>query len=776
LYNSVKMVLVLAIVAICQTVYAQKGGLYGEVKDDSSSAMADVYITLKGTSFKTFTDQEGKFALKNVPAGKYQLVATGLCNHELKVPVVVPEGKDTFIVVSVRHRIAEADEVVITATRTEKEVLDVATPIKVISGAQIAQMGSLRLNEVLQEQTGLAIVSDHGTGIQMQGFNPDYTLILLNGEPMIGRTAGTLDLTRIAVGNIKKIEIVKGPSSSLYGSEALAGVINIITETPKDGLKVQVRPRYSTGKRGYNVFDLSGDVGYRYKKFGAYVFANRYQSMGYDLQPQSKEKTVPPFNNHTFQTRLSYDFTPKTSLVLNARYFGESSKAFQSFTENGNTYNIDMLGEQYDWNINPVLTHRYNARLRHIFRYYSTNYHTKSDMINLADGSLYDKSFFNQSFNRPETQLDYFWDENNLTTGGVGVTFESVNATRYTEGKHFNNIYGYLQHDFRILRKVNVIVGARYDNHSVYGDRLSPKISTLYRPVNWIALKASAGQGFKAPDFRQLYLNFANPVAGYNVFGSEEAQHQLQLLQNQGQVSQVLIDPSILGNVKAEYSTAYNVGFTLTPHRTVTWNVNGFYNDIKDLIETGAIALKTNGQAVYSYYNQAQIFTRGIETDLTLKPMRGLSVSVGYQYMEAKNREVLKGLDEGQYFARDPETLETVRLTRADYGGLYNRSKHMANARLFYMNNRKGYGASIRCIYRGKYGFGDSNGNNILDHESEYVKGYFLWNVSASKKILKIFNLQAGIDNVFDYVNPTYIPSVPGRIYYVSLNIELRSK
>ena len=90
-------------------------------------------------------------------------------------------------------------------------------------------MFSMCLGEVLVEQTGLAVVADHGNGIQVQGFNSDYTLILINGQPIIGRTAGTLELDRITVNNIKQIEITKGPSSSLYGSEALAGVINIIT-------------------------------------------------------------------------------------------------------------------------------------------------------------------------------------------------------------------------------------------------------------------------------------------------------------------------------------------------------------------------------------------------------------------------------------------------------------------------------------------------------------------------------------------------------------------
>ena len=112
------------------------------------------------------------------------------------------------------------EEVVVTATRTPRSVNNVPVPVTIIGQDKIERIGALRLNEVLAEQAGLQIITDHGTGLQLQGLSADYILILIDGEPVIGRTGGTLDLTRLAVGSIQRIEIVKGPSSSLYGSEA----------------------------------------------------------------------------------------------------------------------------------------------------------------------------------------------------------------------------------------------------------------------------------------------------------------------------------------------------------------------------------------------------------------------------------------------------------------------------------------------------------------------------------------------------------------------------
>src|SRR5689334_20322028 len=118
-------------------------------------------------------------------------------------------------------------ELVITATRTERKLSNVAVPVQIITRKAITQSGSVRLNDILTEQTGLYITSGgattsagggvFGNGVQIQGLSPDYTLILLDGEPIIGRQGGVIDLSRLSVGNIKKIEIVKGPSSSLYG-------------------------------------------------------------------------------------------------------------------------------------------------------------------------------------------------------------------------------------------------------------------------------------------------------------------------------------------------------------------------------------------------------------------------------------------------------------------------------------------------------------------------------------------------------------------------------
>jgi len=143
----------------------------------------------------------------------------------------------------------------------------------------------------------------------------------LDGEPLVGRTAGTLELSRLAVANIKQIEIVKGPSSSLYGSEALAGVVNIITERP-NGTKGSFSARYGTNQTS----DLAGNLSMKTKKSGFNLFLNRYASGGYDFTPETFGATVSPFQNYTITPKFTYDFSKNISLNISTRYNLEINK------------------------------------------------------------------------------------------------------------------------------------------------------------------------------------------------------------------------------------------------------------------------------------------------------------------------------------------------------------------------------------------------------------------------------------------------------------------
>ena len=677
------------------------------------------------------------------------------------------------------------DDVVVTATRTEKSLTDVAIPVTVVGEKQIKAMGSLRLGDVLTEQTGLTLVNDHGQGVQLQGLNSEYTLILVDGEPLIGRTAGTLDLTRVAVGNIRRIEVVKGPASALWGSDALAGVINIITQKPQPGLRGNLRARYGTNQTA----DLSATLNAGGERAGLTAFANRYSSAGYTLQPESNTATIPPFASYTGQSRFTYQLSERTKLSLSGRYFVENQRTTMPVTaETGSTVNVNYASRQYDYNLNPTITHRFAGdKLFGTLRGTYSQYRTQEDYTYAADGRYYDATYFNQTFLRPEGQLDYSPRSNQTLTLGAGYRRETVEATRYDQRQVMQNGYGYLQYDYTPITKLNLVGGLRYDGPSQYAGQLSPKLAVRYQLKPWLALRGSVGRGYRAPDFRQLYLNFSNPVVGYSVFGTGQVQAKVAQLAEQGQLAvdpgtgQPIIYQAALaqsGSLTAESSVATNVGFLLEPklaNEALSYRltVNAFRNDLSSLIETNVVALKKNGQSVFSYRNVTRAYTQGLELDQSLGLPHGLTVSAGYQYLVAKDKSVADAIEAGTVFRRDPTTQQTVRVRPADYGGLFNRSRHSWNAKLFYENQPHGFTASVRGIYRGRYGFADANGNAILDADNEYVRGYLLLNVAASKTLGPWLSMQAGVDNLTGYTDPAYISTLAGRLLYASLSVEL---
>jgi len=129
----------------------------------------------------------------------------------------------------------------------------------------------------------------------------------------------------------------------------------------------------------------------------------------------------------------------------------------------------------------------------------------------------------------------------------------------------------------------------------------------------------------------------------------------------------------------------------------------------------------------------------------------------------------LARIENGEVYTRDLETNEVYKVQKSDYGGLPNRSKHMANAKLFYDNEKKGWSASLRVLYKSRWGTYDKDGNGIINREDEYAKGSALVNINAAKMI-KAFRLQAGIDNLFNYKDELNLPGQPGIQPYISIN------
>ena len=642
---------------------------------------------------------------------------------------------------------------VVTATRTERALSSLPLPITIITSEAIAKSGVTRLNEILNEQTGIILIPDESgfEGIQMQGLDAAYTMILIDGVPLVGRSSGVLDLSRVSVGNIERIEIVKGASSALYGSEAMGGVINVITKRPKkDIVEGSLSYRYAT----FNTNDANANILWKKKKFSANLFTNFYSTDGYDLDKTTVLKNVESFYNYTIQPKLYYDFSEKLKLTVSNRFYNQ--KMDNVALIDSEIYKGDA--KENEWNSQIKFDHKWSSKLYSEYELYTTNYKNDS-FLNDQNDVLYDRTYYNQWLFRPEVRTTLSINDNKLT-GGIGLNYESLDRTYFDKDVKFNSQYVFIQYDYNPTEKWNILAGFRYDNHSEYASQLSPKLAVNYKFNENFSLKGSVGYGYKAPDFRQLFFDFTNPSVGYTVLGYNVAEDRLNQLDSEGQILKRIDGISFDKPLKAESAVNYNFG-TFYKKNKLRFDVNAFYNSISNLIDTGIVAQKNNGQNVFSYFNRSKVFTYGAEFNSTYKFTNEFSVSVGYQYLIAKDKSVVDNFDDHKYI-RNSE-LQTIEIKKSDYFGLYNRSKHTANLKVAYTIPKIKTDINLRVFYRSKYGIFDSNNNQILDKYDEFVNDYFITNLAASKNITDKLFLQAGANNLFDYKDPDQIPNLAGR-------------
>ena len=679
----------------------------------------------------------------------------------------------------------QLSEIVITATRSERKIGNVAVPVQVVSQKIIRQTGSLRLQEILQEQTGLVIVNStlgsalngypnpFGQGVQLLGLDPAYTLILIDGEPLIGRNGGILKLGRLSTGNIKQVEIVKGPSSSLYGSEAMAGVINIITEAPqKENALVQVN--HSTN----NTWGTGLSYGNRFHKTGMQFFINRYASSGYDLDKTIYGKTADPFREWNGQLKITHDFSNKLQLLASARQFdSHQDNNYQIFWQSqpavakGYTTEKDQSGfVQLRWQM--------KSEQKLYGRLFYDRYRNNSFVDLDKTSTRFDETTFNQSILKPELQFESKHNENRYVAG-LGSYFEMIEASRYAGKRKVTTLYAFTQKEWSLLHdKLTLIAGGRIDKRTDFSAKLSPRIAAAYKPnANW-KFTASAGWGFKAPDFRHLYLNFYNSQIGYSLIGSKELATQLQLLQQQGLLQPGADISPYLNNTDLlpENSFGTHLGAKFTNQKWIV-ETGLFRNDIRNLIDRFSLPFaRSNGQPVFSYHNIGKVFTQGAELDVKYRLSKYFTLSAGYQFLDAKDKDVVQEIKAGKLYKRDLTTFATTVVKPADYFGLFNRSRHTANAKIQYENTATGLTVYARAIYRGQFGFTDANGNNIADDPSEMVKSFWLINLAVTKTITKKFSVQAGTENLFNYTNPARMSNIAGRLFFLNASYSFVNK
>ncbi len=668
--------------------------------------------------------------------------------------------------------------VVVTATRTAEALEDVAVPTTVVDIRDARADGRLRLSDLLADVPGLTITSDFGAGIQVQGLDPAYTLILIDGEPVIGRDAGVLDLRRLSIAGLDRVEIVRGPSSSLYGSDALAGVINLVTSAPT---RTAGRLRARTGTFGTRDFTAEGETAgnWRGGPLGVRLTLDRFATDGYDLDPAVFGPTTPRVGESTADLRANAALGDRTTLDLGARATRGSVDQSYGFTDAvGVTRPIDQTERRTDWSVHPELRHTF-GRVRGVglsaaLSTLASGYRFDTDIVDRTSGQNTFDDRFDQTLLKAEGRLNLLWNESNRTLVGAGALRDGLGGNRYGgDDPTQRTVYGYVQHDWEPSRLIALNVSARLDDQTNVGARITPKAAVLVRPSDRLRVRLSIGSGFRAPDPRQLYLSFTNPAGGYVVYGATRVADALERLEAEGRLGQIYVDPSRLGAIRPESSVALNAEVEAEPLRGLRLTLGGFRNAVTDLIDVQPVAQLASGGPVYSYLNINRVRTEGLTFDASANPVAGLSLGAGLQLLRTRDLDIVDAVRAGTVFSRDEQGRE-ARVTVGQYTNLVGRAAATGTLRAAYAAG--GWTASVRSRLRSRTVLRDLDGNGVATRDDEFVPALSIWDATLSRdvrlgRVARAARLQLGIDNAFDTTQPTLQPTLAGRRVYAGLDL-----
>ncbi len=525
--------------------------------------------------------------------------------------------------------ISKLDEMVVTGTKTPHKLKDVPVQTIVITSEEIEKTNAKNALGVLKEIPGISIANHDdvfGTytwRAAMQGlsFNDGYGLILIDGQRAMGcgQSGGMgeygIGLNQIPVGMIERIEVVKGPGSALYGSDAVTGVINVITK------KI---PRQATGWAGvsYGVYevkreDADGDIekadsDRKMSQFNAGYGDRINDRMGYLLvysHDQSGDITEEPLTSdrHSMMGKLD------ARLGDNVDFF--SKLEVSDYQKTGNreedSYRI-ALGA--DWQLNP----------NHLLSFKGYTY--LWDFAHGAPGDQYGYKYGDIGFNQGE--LQYIWnagDSNILTAGyeyqaqNIDYFIENQDGSLITVDEDVTTSSAFLQDELGIGNHFTLIGGVRYDDHSVFGEEVNPKFSAMIRFLEATTFRASVGRSFKSPTIRQLYYDIP-----YR-HGSFYAQSNRDLKPEKGVGYTAGVEQRLL-NDRMMISLGY------------------FRNDIEDLVvrvDTGDIY---NGLPLVRYENVENGWTQGFEFMITAQINSAFDINLSYTYTETENEASDKAL------------------------------------------------------------------------------------------------------------------------------------
>ncbi len=592
--------------------------------------------------------------------------------------------------------------------------------VRTISRDRIEKQGAAKLQDVLNNELNIRFSQDLATGgsdITMMGLKGQNVKILVDGLPMVGRQGASneININQIDINSIERIEIVEGPMSVVYGADALAGVINIITRKASAnkvsvsvrlheetigseyGIKQGIHNPYASVSFRHNNWEIGGGLGYNY--FGGWKDTATGRELVWHKKDQILGNGFIGYSKGKFSIRYRFDgldeiITNPGNFLYPQQHTGDVLAVDQEYLSQRAMH---QLQSSYFVNnrVNIQLQSSYSDYSRQVFST-TVSKNTGDVRLNTAPGAQAVIDF--TGFTARGTVLYKLSDIVSFQPG-IDINIDKGEGERLKEGENSISDYAFfLTSEITPSKKINIRPGIRVIENSVYNaPPVIPSINTKFALTSNLDLRLAYAMGFRSPSLRELYFNFF------------DANHQL------------------LGNpdLKAETSNSFTGSLNwekISPKQVVyTTVLSGFYNDVENLIDYAVSASDPN---IFILTNVSDSRTAGVSLNSIAK-YKSWNVSVGASYTGFYND-----------YAEANSSLPTMQWSAE------------ANALFGYTFSSIGLDASLFYKFTGERPYYAINSNQ------EYVltkqKGYHMADLSFSKKAFKYFRFNAGIRNLFD--------------------------
>jgi outer membrane receptor for ferrienterochelin and colicins len=629
IYTGIRLVFLLAVTASAALAQKTDANINGHVTDAKTGEhLPYVTITLKGTTIGITTDATGHYFLKDLPEGEFILAASYMGYKTGEQRIVIEARKTLEINFALDEETLSLNEVVVSATRNETNKREAGIIVNVLSGKLFETVACSNMAETMSFQPGLRVETNCGncgtTQLRINGLEGQYSQVLLDSRPIFSSLAAVYGLEQLPVAMIERVEVVRGGGSALFGSNAIGGVVNIITKEP---LRNSVTLSNTTnvlgnGKTDFNT-SLNGSFVSDDHKAGVYLFGMLKNRDWYDHNDDGFSD-IPQISSETAGFRGYYRTGAYSQLTAEYHHIHEDRRGGNLFDEPPHKADIaEYLNHRIDGGglhlklFSPDYRHRAGiyASAQDIRRnsYFAAekntdNYGTTSDRTAVA-GAQYTLTFDRLFFMPAELTAGFEYNFNDLCD-----TYASLNR-RIAQTTHV--VGAFVQNEWK-TEQMGIVTGARVDKHSLMDKPvLSPRATLRYSPNKQMAFRASYASGYRAPQ-------------AYNEDLHIEA------------VGGTLALIRLADGLKPEYSHSVSASADLyRTFGTVQTNllVEGFYTALNDVFAIEKAGEDTQGNLVYLRHNASGARVAGVNAELKAIIAERFELQAGYTFQRSRYRK-----------------------------------------------------------------------------------------------------------------------------------------